>query len=164
MGAGPLPVEVMLSGEAKPVAEGRLAFVDNAVDPSTGTIKLRGQFDNKDNGLWPGQFVSVSVRLYEQSDAILVPARALQTGPVGQYVYVIKEDMTAELRRVAVDCAEGENSVVTGLKQGERVVVRGALRLAPGARVEIRGAEEGEKGAGKKGEKGASEKSAKGTS
>ena len=141
MSAGPLPVEVMLTGQADPVTEGRLIFVDNAVDPSTGTIKLRGQFDNKDNGLWPGQFVNVSVRLYEQSDAILIPARALQTGPNGQYVYVIKEDMTAELRNVSVERGEGENSVVKGVKQGERVVVRGALRLAPGARVEIRSAD-----------------------
>lgn len=141
MGAGPLAVEVTLSGEAKPVAEGRLIFVDNAVDPSTGTIRLRGQFDNKDKGLWPGQFVNVSVRLYEEANAILVPARALQTGPSGQYVYVIGEDLTAELRNVTVERGEGESSVVKGLKQGERVVVRGALRLSPGARVEIRAAD-----------------------
>lgn len=142
MGAGPLAVEATLSGQSKPHAEGRLVFVDNAVDPSTGTIKLRGLFDNKDNGLWPGQFVNVSVRLYEESDAILIPTRSLQTGPSGQYVYVIKQDMTAELRGVTAERAEGENSVVKGVKQGERVVVRGALRLAPGARVEIRSAAE----------------------
>jgi len=138
MAAASLPVEVTLSGESKPLAEGRLIFVDNAVDPSTGTIRLRAQFDNKDHGLWPGQFVNVSVRLYEENDAILIPARALQTGPNGQYVYVVKEDMTAELRSVTVERGEGESSVVKGVKQGERVVVRGALRLAPGARVEIR--------------------------
>ncbi len=138
MSAGPLPVEVTLPGEAKTLAEGRLIFVDNAVDPSTGTIRLRGQFDNKNTALWPGQFVNVSVRLYEQDDAILIPARSLQTGPNGQYVYVVKEDMTAELRRVTVERSEGEQAVVKGLAKGERVVTRGALRLAPGARVEIR--------------------------
>lgn len=142
MGAGALAVEVMLAGETKPVAEGHLAFVDNAVDPSTGTIRLRGQFDNRDAALWPGQFVNVSVRLYEESDAILVPTRALQTGPKGQYVYVIKEDNTAELRNVTVERSEGESSVVKGLAKDERVVTRGALRLAPGARVEIRTAAE----------------------
>lgn len=138
MSAGPLPVEVMLSGEAKTLAEGRLVFVDNAVDPSTGTIRLRGQFDNKNTALWPGQFVNVNVRLYDQGDAILIPARSLQTGPNGQYVYVVKEDLTAELRKVTVERSEGEQAVIKGIAKGERVVTRGALRLAPGARVEIR--------------------------
>jgi membrane fusion protein, multidrug efflux system len=142
MGAGPLAVEVTLSGDTKSSAEGRLIFVDNAVDPTTGTIKLRGQFDNKDSSLWPGQFVNVSVRLYDESEAILIPARSLQTGPSGQYVYVIKPDMTAELRSVTVERNEGEQAVVKGVARGERIVTRGALRLAPGARVEIRGASE----------------------
>lgn len=142
MKAGALPVEVALSGESKPLAEGRLVFVDNAVDPSTGTIRLRGQFDNRDAALWPGQFVNVAVRLYEQDDAILIPSRALQTGPEGQYVYIVKQDMTAELRRVGVERSEGEQAVVKGIAAGERVVTRGALRLAPGVRVEIRSAAE----------------------
>ena len=139
MAAGPLTVEVSQSGEAKPFAEGRLVFVDNAVDPSTGTIRLRGEFGNAQASLWPGQFVNVSLRLFEQGDAIVIPTRALQTGPAGQYVYVIKPDMTAEIRKVGVERSEGENSVVKGVNKDERVVVRGALRLAPGARVEIRG-------------------------
>ena len=140
MAGGTLTVEVSQSGETKPFDEGRLVFVDNAVDPSTGTIRLRGEFANTRAALWPGQFVNVSLRLFEQSDAIVVPTRALQTGPTGQYVYVIKPDMTAEIRKVAVERSEGENSVVKGVDKDERVVVRGALRLAPGARVEIRGA------------------------
>ncbi len=138
MASGPLAVEVMLSGEASVLAEGRLAFVDNAVDPTTGTIKLRGQFDNKDVKLWPGQFVNVRVRLFDQNDAILVPARSVQTGPEGQYVYVVKEDKTAELRKITVERTEGEQVVVKGLAKDEQVVTRGALRLAPGVRVEIR--------------------------
>jgi membrane fusion protein, multidrug efflux system len=142
MAAGPLPVEVVPSGDAKLLAEGRLIFVDNAVDPSTGTIRLRAQFDNKDMALWPGQFVSVRVRLFEQKDAILIPARSLQTGPDGQYVYVVKEDKTAELRKVTVERSEGEQVVVKGLAKDEQVVTRGALRLAPGTRVEIRSAAE----------------------
>jgi len=139
MAAGPLAVEAYASGEPRLLATGRLVFVDNAVDPTTGTIRLRGEFDNADKTLWPGQFVNVSVRLREQPDAIVVPARALQTGPSGQYVYVVKPDMTAEMRVVTVERTENEYAVVKGLARDERVVTRGALRLAPGARVEIRG-------------------------
>jgi len=142
MSAGPLTVEVSVSGETKPFDTGRLVFVDNAVDPSTGTIRLRGEFDNRQATLWPGQFVNVSLRLFEQGDAIVVPSRALQTGPGGQYVYVVKPDLTAELRKVTVERSEGENSVVKGIARDERVVTRGALRLVPGARVEIRSAAE----------------------
>jgi len=138
MAAAPLAVEASSSGDGKRLAEGRLTFVDNAVDPSTGTIRLRAQFDNRDTLLWPGQFVNISVRLYEQPDAILVPARALQTGPSGQYVYIVKSDMSAELRKVTVERSEGDQAVVKGVASGERVVTRGALRLAPGTQVEIR--------------------------
>ncbi len=142
MSTGPLTVEVSVSGETRPFDTGRLVFVDNAVDPSTGTIRLRGEFDNRQATLWPGQFVNVSLRLFEQEDAIVVPSRALQTGPGGQYVYVVKPDLTAELRKVTVERSEGENSVVKGIARDESVVTRGALRLTPGARVEIRSAAE----------------------
>lgn len=133
----PLAVDATAGSDAA-IGEGRLAFVDNAVDPSTGTIRMRAQFENRDSALWPGQFVTVSVRLFDQADAILIPLRALQTGPEGTFVYVVKADMTAELRKIVVERNEGERAVVKGLKVGERVVTRGALRLAPGARVEIR--------------------------
>jgi multidrug efflux system membrane fusion protein len=123
------------------LAEGQLIFVDNAVDPTTGTIKLRGQFDNKDLKLWPGQFVNVRVRLFEENNAILVPARSVQTGPEGQYVYVVKADKTAELRKITVERSEGDEVVVKGVAKDEQIVTRGALRLAPGVAVEIRGAE-----------------------
>lgn len=139
LAAGPLVVEALPAGEARVLAAGRLVFVDNAVDPTTGTIRLRGEFDNADKALWPGQFVNVSLRLREQPDAVVVPTRALQTGPAGQYVYVVKPDMTAEMRAVTVERTEGEQAVVKGVARDERVVTRGALRLAPGARVEIRG-------------------------
>jgi multidrug efflux system membrane fusion protein len=139
--AGPLAVDAVFAG-ANPPPQGRLIFIDNAVDPSTGTIKLRAQFENRDAALWPGQFVNVALKLYEQADAILVPSRAVQTGPDGQYVFVVKPDQTVEVRKVSVERAEGEQSVVKGLERGEKVVTRGALRLAPGARVEIRGAQD----------------------
>jgi len=134
---GALAVQAVGGGDAV-LAQGELIFVDNAVDPSTGTIRMRAQFDNRDASLWPGQFVNVSVKLYDQTDAILIPARAVQTGPAGPYVYVVKDDMTAELRKITVERGEGERAVIKGLAGGERVVTRGALRLAPGARVEIR--------------------------
>jgi multidrug efflux system membrane fusion protein len=138
MAASALPVEALAPGSAKPLAEGRVQFVDNAVDPNTGTIKVRAQFENHDAVLWPGQFVNVSVRLYEEPDAIVIPSRALQTGPEGPYIYVIKPDFTAEVRKVAVERSDGDDSIVKGVAKGEKVVTRGALRLSPGIKVQIR--------------------------
>ena len=138
MAQAPLAVEVVPSAgqQAQPV--GRLIFVDNAVDPSTGTIRMRAQFDNQDAALWPGQFVNVSLRLYEQRDAIVVPAQAVQTGPEGQYVYVVDKDMTADMRRITVQRTDGETAIVAkGLAEEERVVTRGQLRLGPKVKVQI---------------------------
>jgi len=139
MRQGSLTVDVTLPGGDKPLADGRIAFLDNAVDQTTGTIKVRAVFDNKDAALWPGQFYTVRVKLYDQENAILVPSRALQTGPNGQFVYVVKEDMTVDLRKVVVSRTEGDTVVLAegGVTKGEKVVVRGALRLAPGAKVMI---------------------------
>src|SRR5436853_659890 len=120
-----LEVEALPGDPNQPHPKGRLIFVDNAVDPSTGTIRLRAQFDNDDDALWPGQFVNISVRLYDQIDAIVIPTQAVQTGPEGQYVYVIGEELTADVRRIAVLRTDGERSIVEkGLKQGERVGTR----------------------------------------
>jgi len=139
MRKGSLTVDVTLPGGDKPRADGRIAFLDNAVDQTTGTIKVRAIFDNKDAALWPGQFYTVRVKLYDQENAILIPSRALQTGPNGQFVYVVKEDMTVDLRKVVVSRTEGDTVVLAegGVAKGEQVVVRGALRLAPGAKVMI---------------------------
>jgi multidrug efflux system membrane fusion protein len=139
MRKGSLTVEVAAPGSDKTVATGRIAFLDNAVDQTTGTIKVRAMFDNGDAALWPGQFYTVNVKLYDEANAIVVPSRALQTGPDGQFVYVVKADMTAELRKVVVARTEGDVAVLAEgkLAKGERVVVRGALRLAPGIKVNI---------------------------
>lgn len=139
---GPLSVSVAAPGSDKPLAAGRIAFLDNAVDQTTGTIKVRAVFDNGDVALWPGQFVNVRVKLYDQDNAIVVPSRALQTGPNGQFVYVIKPDMTAEIRKVSVTRTEGEIAVLApgAVAKDEKVVVRGALRLAPGSRVAVQDA------------------------
>jgi len=139
MAKAPLTVDVAAPGGDKPIAAGRIAFLDNAVDQTTGTIKVRAIFDNNDAALWPGQFYTVRVKLYDQQDAIIVPTRALQTGPDGQFVYVVKSDMTAELRKVVAARSDGDLTVLAegALAKGERVVVRGALRLAPGVKVNI---------------------------
>ena len=134
---GPLMVETLPDPGSPPV-RGRLIFVDNAVDPSTGTIRLRAQFDNTDAALWPGQFVNVSLRLAEQADAIVVPSSAVQNGPAGQYVYVVGADLVADLRKITVLRTEGERTIVeAGLQKGERVVTRGQLRLGPKTRVQV---------------------------
>jgi multidrug efflux system membrane fusion protein len=138
MASGSLAVEALLPGVDRTAATGVLIFVDNAVDPSTGTIRLRARFANKENVLWPGQFVGVSVRLFEQPDAIVIPSQAVQTGPEGQYVYVVGQDMLADVRRIKVQRTEGERAIVaSGLAKGERVVTRGQLRLGPKTRVQI---------------------------
>jgi multidrug efflux system membrane fusion protein len=138
MAGGPLSVEVVPPDPAVARIPGQLIFVDNAVDPTTGTIKLRAQFPNEEAALWPGQFVNVSLRLYEQADAIIIPATAVQTGPEGQYVYVVGPDLLAEIRKVTVQRADGERAIIaTGLAKGERVVTRGQLRLGPKTPVQI---------------------------
>ncbi|HYL23805.1 MAG TPA: efflux RND transporter periplasmic adaptor subunit [Burkholderiales bacterium] len=136
--ASPLRVDVIPPDRGAAPIAGRLVFIDNAVDPSTGTIRLRAQFDNADAALWPGQFVNVSLRLYEEPDAIVIPSQAIQSGPQGQYVYVVDDDMVADVRPIAVQEIDGERAIVArGLIKGERVVTRGQLRLGPKTRVQI---------------------------
>jgi len=137
MAQGSLPVEATATGAEQPLARGSLVFVDNAVDPATGTIRLRASFDNRDLALWPGQFVNVQLQLYDEMNVVLVPARAVQTGPDGQYLYVIKPDSSAEMRPVKVERSDGDLAVVKGVTAGERVVTGGALRLVPGTKVRI---------------------------
>jgi multidrug efflux system membrane fusion protein len=138
MAAGPLRVAAKLPDPQAKAPEGKLIFIDNAVDPSTGTIRMRAQFDNADAALWPGQFVNVDVQLYEQANALVVPSAAVQTGPNGQYVYVIGPEQLAQVRPVSVQRAEGDRTIVAhGLSKGELVVTRGQLRLGPKTRVQI---------------------------
>jgi len=139
MAAGPpLLVEVIPPDPAGSRIAGQLIFVDNAVDPGTGTIRLRARFDNRDTALWPGQFVNVSLRLSQQANAIVVPSEAVQTGPDGQFVYVVGKDMVVDVRRVTVQRSDGERAIVSsGLAKGEQVVTRGQLRLGPRTRVQI---------------------------
>jgi multidrug efflux system membrane fusion protein len=138
MAARQVAVEALAPGSDHAAASGTLIFVDNAVDPSTGTIRMRARFPNKENLLWPGQFVNVSVRLFEQADAIVIPSQAVQTGPEGQYVYVVDRNMVVDVRRITVQRTEGERAIVaSGLAKGEQVVTQGQLRLGPKTRVQI---------------------------
>lgn len=139
MKSGLLEVEALPSDSKNPVA-GKLAFIDNAVDQTTGTIKLRAEFTNAHNELWPGQFASVRMRLYDQGDALVVPSQAVQNGPEGQFVFVVKPDMSVEIRPVVISRTEGDFAIVAkGVQKDERVVTQGQLRLAPGSRVTIAG-------------------------
>ena len=109
--------------------DGKLTFVDNTVDPATGTIVLKAIFANEDHQLWPGQFVHVQTTIGVDRAAIVVPAAAVQTGQKGSYVYVVKADQTVDLRPVKVLRAAGDQLLVSeGLRAGETVVTDGHLR------------------------------------
>ena len=140
MAAGSLKVDALIPGDEKRPARGRLTFVDNAVDTTTGTIRLKGTFENGDRRLWPGQFVNVALTLTTQRNAVVMPTSALQAGQQGQYVFVVKSDLTVESRPVTVARAYGELTVVAqGVKPGEKVVTDGQLQLIPGTKVEVKG-------------------------
>jgi multidrug efflux system membrane fusion protein len=133
-----LEVEAVPANDST-VLKGTLTFVDNAVDTTTGTIMLKGQFDNASGTLWPGQFVTATVVLYEQKDAVVVPAAAVVEAESGNYVYVVDAEGKAETRPVVVGRAAGEDVIVEqGLAAGETVVTDGQLRLVPGAKVQVR--------------------------
>jgi multidrug efflux system membrane fusion protein len=137
--AGELPVEAQVAGAPGGVVRGRLTFVNNTVDPSTGTIQLKATFENSENALWPGQFVNVALTLTRQLGAVVVPSQAVQSGQKGQFLYVVKADQTVEARPVVPGAADGRDVVITsGVTVGERVVVDGQLRLVPGARVDVK--------------------------
>ncbi len=152
MGVGKLRVSAFMSkkddsNSDKGPEEGVLSFVDNTVDTTTGTIKLKGTFENQKKRLWPGRFVDVILTLTTQPNAVVVPSSAVQTGQNGQYVFVVKKDNTVETRTVAVTRTVGDASVIEkGLNPGDTVVTDGQLRLVPGAKVEIKNTSEDGKG------------------
>lgn len=135
---GRLEVQATAYGDTKPES-GYLSFVDNSVDNTTGTIKLKATFANPDHRLWPGQFSNVSLRLAKQENAITVPSQAVQTGQSGDFVFVINSDSAAEQRPVTVARTVGGDSVLAkGIHPGETVVTDGQLRLIPGIKVQVR--------------------------
>jgi multidrug efflux system membrane fusion protein len=133
-----LKVETTFAGFQGTPPQGDLTFVDNSVDPTTGTIQLKGTFANGDGTLWPGQFVQVTLTLSEIAHAIVVPSQAVQTGQTGEFVYVVKADQTVESRPVTTgDTVEGETVVTGGLQAGETVVTDGQLLLESGSKVSL---------------------------
>ncbi len=145
---GSLRVEALPPKDPAGAEQGVLTFIDNTVDKTTGTILLKGTFANKERRLWPGQFVNVVLTLTTQPNAIIVPSQAVQTGQEGQYVFVMKPDLTVEARPVVVSRTVNNESIIEkGLKEGETVVTDGQLQLVPGAKVEVKGSSTGsEKG------------------
>jgi membrane fusion protein, multidrug efflux system len=123
-------------------SEGTLAFVDNAVDTTTGTILLKGEFPNRDGALWPGEFVNVRLRVYVDTNALVVPSTAVVDGQQGAFVFVVQADSTAATRPVTVVRSAGELTVLGGgkVRAGDRVVTDGQLRLRPGSKVQIKAA------------------------
>ncbi len=135
---GKLPVTAKPQDETGPGAEGVLTFIDNSVDTTTGTIKLKGTFENKDLKLWPGQFLNVSLRLTTMPNAITVPNEAVQNGQDGQFVYVVGSDSKVEDRPVTIgERVDQDLVILKGLEAGETVVTQGQLRLQPGSLVSI---------------------------
>jgi multidrug efflux system membrane fusion protein len=138
MGRGKLPVYASPQDDNAQQEIGGLTFIDNAVDQTTGTIKLKGTFENKDNKLWPGEYVRVTLRLTMRPHAVVVPNQAVQTGQDGQFVYVVKPDRTVEMRPVVTGTRVDQELVVDqGLEPGETIVTEGQLRLTPGSRVQV---------------------------
>lgn len=137
--AGTLRVTASVSADSSAVHEGELTFVDNAVDPTTGMVQLKATFPNTDESLWPGQFMNVSLELTVRQGVVVVPAPAVQTSQRGDFVYVIKPDMTVEMRPVTAGLVvDGQVVIERGLQPGERVVTDGQLRLTPGSKVSIK--------------------------
>jgi multidrug efflux system membrane fusion protein len=135
---GGLEVSALDRGNTATLDEGSLAVVDNEIDQTTGTIKLKATFPNNDLKLWPGKFVNARLILKTQKDATVIPSSVVQRGPQGTYAYVIKPDKTVEMRPIKVGRTEANLALVeSGLKAGEQVVVDGQYKLQPGSRVEL---------------------------
>lgn len=138
---GTLAVEAAPPGASDPGSSGRITFIDNSVDPESGMITVKAEFANQDDRLWPGRFVNVRVTLATNPNAIVVPAVAVQSGQLGDYVYVVQADGTAEYRKVGIDRTIGDRtSIREGLTVGETVVTDGQLRLTNGTRVAVKDA------------------------
>ena len=136
MKSGGLPVSATIPGDPGPAPQGLITFLDNTVDGATGSIRLNATFPNTDTRLWPGQFVNVNVLLESLQNAVVIPAAALQNSQTGNYVYVLTDKQTVELRPVVLGPrVDRDVAIESGLRPGEKVVVEGQLRLAPGSKV-----------------------------
>ncbi len=138
-----LPVLVSPSKTDTVLTEGVLSFVDNSVDTTTGTVLLKGEFPNRDNALWPGEFLTVRLQLYVEDSAVVVPSQAVMNGQQGTYLFVVNQDGTARSQPVTVERTAGAYAVIAqGVRAGEEVVTDGQVRLVSGAAVEVKGVAE----------------------
>jgi multidrug efflux system membrane fusion protein len=136
MAKGPLDVEALSRDGDKPLGQGKLSVIDNAINQQTATLRLKAIFDNPTQQLWPNQFVKARLRLTTRHDALVVPAAAVQHGPQGTFVYVVDAAQTAAMRPVVVEATQGEIAVIkSGVSPGDQVVVEGQAQLRPGTRV-----------------------------
>jgi membrane fusion protein, multidrug efflux system len=136
---GSVDVLALDQDNVKQLAQGRLLLIDNQIDQTTSTIRLKAEFPNQDERLWPGEFVHIRILVATRKDAVTIPPAALQRGPEGVYVWVVKPDNTAELRPVDAQLVGKSTALVSkGLKAGERVVLDGQMRLDQGSPVSIR--------------------------
>ncbi len=139
MRKGTLGVEAYSRDDQTKLATGKLMTIDNQIDPTTGTGKLKAVFDNAERALWPNQFVNIHLLLEVRKNSTVVPAAAVQRGPQGTYVFVVKPDSTADMRKVTLGIAVGNFAAITnGITAGERVVTDGQDKLQPGTKVEVR--------------------------
>jgi multidrug efflux system membrane fusion protein len=133
----PLPVIAVTSEDGKELSRGHLITINNSIDTSTGTITLKAEFANLDNRLWPGQFVGAKLQLAVAHNALTLPPAAVQHGPDGLYVYVVKSDNTVAKQDVQIGYQDETASLIKdGLQGGESVVLSGQLRLQPGTKVD----------------------------
>ena len=140
MRGGQLQVEAYSRDDQTKLATGKLLTIDNQIDTSTGTGKLKAVFDNRDHALWPNQFVNARLLLEVRKNNTVVPAAAIQRGPQGTYVFTVKPDKTVDMRNVTVSFNQGNfTAITTGITPGETVVTDGQDKLQPGSRVEVRG-------------------------
>lgn len=136
--SGPVNVVALSSDGTHQLDTGTLVAPNNQVDQSTGTIQLKAEFPNKDNALWPGQFIDARVQVATAHDAVSIPQAAVQNGPDGQYVFIVKSDNTVALQPIIIGYQTPQIAVVTkGLSGDETLVTEGALRLQPGSRVTV---------------------------
>ena len=136
---GDVPVRVVTADSGRVDETGTLAFLDNAIDSLTGTVTAKARFANQSNGLWPGEYVRVSVELSIEANALAVPTRAVLAGQEGNYVFVVGNDRVAKVRPITVGRAVGEFTTIDkGVALGEQVVIDGQSRLTPNARVDVK--------------------------
>jgi membrane fusion protein, multidrug efflux system len=136
--SGPVSIFAMDRDSDRQLAEGTIAVLDNQITQTTGTMRLKGTFPNKDGALWPGEFLNIRLLARTAPNVVTVPSSALQRGPNGYYAYVVKPDSTVETRPLKVgQIGEGVAIVDSGMAAGDQVVTAGQYRLQPGARVEV---------------------------